>query len=80
MKKVTLLITLLLLALVEVVFCPSYRKLKLRYFEYLLFPCLNYQSILGQCFFSLPQGHIGKTKGFLPFSRVVEKKHLPEIG
>ena len=56
MNIVTPLITLLL-ALVEVV----YRKLMLRYFGYLLFPCLNYQPILGQCFLSLPQRHIGKT-------------------
>ena len=75
MNIVTPLITLLL-ALVEVV----YRKLMLRYFGYLLFPCLNYQPILGQCFLSLPQGHIEKTRKFLPFSRGVEKEHLPEIG
>ena len=56
MKIVTLLITLLL-ALVEVV----YRKLMLCYFGYLLFHCLNYQPILGQCFLSLPQKQIGKT-------------------
>ena len=52
----------------------------LYYFGYLLFPCLTYQPILGQCFLSLPQGHIGKTRGFLPFSRGVEKEYLPEIG
>ena len=28
----------------------------------------------------LPQGHIGKTRGFLPFLRGVGKEHLPEIG
>ena len=40
----------------------------LRYFEYLLFLCLNYQPILA-------------TVSFLyPFSRGVEKEHLPEIG
>ena len=52
----------------------------LYYFGDLLFPCLTYQPILGQCFLSLPQGHIGKTRGFLPFSRGVEKEYLPEIG
>ena len=51
----------------------------LYYFGYLLFPCLTYQPILGQCFLSLPQGHIGKTRGFLPFSRGVEKEYLPEL-
>ena len=59
-----------------------YRKLMLPYFEYLLllFPCPNYQPILGQCFLSSPEGHTGKTRGFLPLSSGVEKKQLPEIG
>ena len=60
-------------------FVHLYRKLMLGYFGYLLSPCLNYQPILSQCFLSLPQGHIGKTRGFLSFSRVVEQEHLPEI-
>ena len=49
----------------------------LRYFGYLLFPCLIYQPILGQWFLSLTQGHIEETRGFLSFSRGVEKEHLP---
>ena len=61
-------------------FVDLYCKLMLRYFGYLLFPCPNYQPILGECFLSLPQGHIKKARGFLPFSRGVEKEHLPEIG
>ena len=46
----------------------------LRYFGYLLFPCLNYQPILGQCFLSLPQGHIKeKHEGFCRFQWVSKR-------
>ena len=35
----------------------------LRYFEWLLFPCLNYQSVIGQCFLFLSQGYIDNMWG-----------------
>ena len=52
----------------------------LRYFGYLLFPCLNYQPILDQCFLSLPQGHIEKNMRVSAVFKGVKKEDLPEIG
>ena len=80
MKLAIALIMLLLLALAKVVFCTFIPQINGALFQIHIISLSKLSAHFRPMFpFFTPRTH-GKTRGFLPFSRGVEKEHLPEIG
>ena len=81
MKIVIPLITLLLLALIKVVFCTFIPQINVALFPILIISLFKLSTHFRPMFpFFTQRAHRKNKMISLPFTRGVEKKHLPEVG